>query len=445
MDVKHNSLSTVHPVVEPQSVSASSDPMRAASEVVRAELPEPSSDSVSEHRSDRVTVSTAQKGKALPLLSLEASTLEPDTLEPDTVELGRPLGKATHSPQEALRLARRIPYLWDNQDMAIVQQPDGQYQVFELERPLWIFDDDLNNYQQLRALNPAQITGEPRLYAIMGDDKNLRFLQPEQGPAYQRPGDAPPLLPASAGTAQRQQRVASLQEEFAAVAERLTAMAEDLGASGDHRGIFTNLYNVTTQSGIQEVQRLVDAGKWREAEFLGSLCIDFANRYFDAYDAYTQGPIEDVPEAWRNAFDLGRQAQDTGVLKGSVSKVLGLSIVAHIINDLPQTLQSIGYPDAEDRDSTLRETYDFFDAALMDQKEHIMGALATHYGVSDTLILDTIAEQLPFDVNSTGQKELFSLMRDTARVRAETLSQEHIKEKAVATGDWVRHLVPGLS
>lgn len=440
MDVKNNPLNTAHPVVEPQRVNAPSDSIKAASEGVRAELPEPSSDHRSAHRSDRVTVSTGQKGKALPLLSLKASTAETGN-----IELGRSLGKATDNPQEALRLARRIPYLWDDQDMAIVQQPNGQYQVFELERSPGVFDDDLDNYQELRALNPAQISGEPRLFAIMGDDKSLRFLQPQPGPAYQRPGNAPPILPASAGTEQRQQRVALLQKEFTAVAERLTAMAQDLGASGDHRGIFTNLYNVTTQSGIQEVQRLVDAGKWREAEFLGSLCIDFANRYFDAYDAYTQGPIENVPEAWRNAFDLGRQAQDTGILKGSVSKVLGLSIVAHIINDLPQTLQSIGYPDAEDRDSTLRETYDFFDAALMEQKENIMGALATHYGVSDTLILDTIAEQLPFDVNSTSQKELFSLMRDTARVRAETLSQAQIKEKAVTTGDWVRRLVPGLS
>ncbi len=359
--------------------------------------------------------------------------------------LGKVRSPRSESLTQTLMRARYAPSLVGHEDMVILKQ-DGQYQVFELDGPGLVIDDDLDNYKDLRKLNQLpQLPENAEIVAVMADNKNLRFLQPQPGPAYARPADPPPILPAEASTAERQERLAQLQENFAEVADRLQQMASDLGETQDHRGIFTNLYNITTQSGQEEVQRLIDNGQLREAEFLCTLCIDFANRYFDAYDAYTHGAVEDVSEPWRNAFDFGREAQKMGTTKLNVSQVLGLSIVAHIINDLPQTLQAVGYTEASDKESTLRGTYDFFDAALMNQKTKIMDALTTHYGINDTLVLDKIAEQLPFNINNKGQRELFAIMRNTARERAESLDPGAITDKATSTGDWVRRLMPGLT
>lgn len=359
--------------------------------------------------------------------------------------LGQATSRASSNPRAALNAARLRPYLIDSEDMVILRQ-NGKYQAFELSRTGRLMDQDFGSYAELRGA--SRLPGLPpnaEVFAVMADNKDFRFMQPQAGPAYARPPYPPPLLPANASVAQRQERLALLQRDFGAVADRLSQMASDLGKAGDHRGIFTNMYNITTQAGQAEVQRLIAGGQLREAEFLSSLCIDFANRYFDAYDAYTHGPLEAVSEPWRNAFDFGRQAQEAGVLPASVSKVLGLSIVAHIINDLPQTLQSTGYTTASDRESTLRATYDFFDAALMDRKSQIMGALKSNYGVNDTLILDRLADQIPFQANDTGQRKLFGVMRNTARERAESLSPQEITAEATRLGDWIRTLMPDLN
>ena len=153
---------------------------------------------------DRLKVTSYERGNAMLRLPFQMLLAPQDVFsspghseEEQSFALGRAMGRATDSPQEALRLARQLPYLWDAQDMAIIQHPTGEYQVFELENAAGVLDNDLDNYQQLRDISASQIHGEPNVVAIMGDNKSLRFLQPQAGPAYARPADAPPMLPAS--------------------------------------------------------------------------------------------------------------------------------------------------------------------------------------------------------------------------------------------------------
>jgi hypothetical protein len=362
------------------------------------------------------------------------------------------------SEREALQSARRIWGIIDSPDLAIMQTREGNYQVYGVEGG-GHNGGDFGNYEQTRAAAlTAVLPDGSRLTGLMSDNHATRFLNREATPnRYGRPADPQPLTDAATTSIPvRLQRVADLRAQATQTVARLQHMERDLGPQKDHRGIFSAMYRVITERGVRDMDRLAEQGDLRGAEMTGSLITNFANRYFDAYDAYSRGDMANVPEVWRSAFDSGRNAEAAGYPAASVTEVVSLSMVAHIINDLPQTLQDIGYPTASDRASHLEGVYDSFNQALMEEKPNILAALTQHYGVTDMHLLDTLGAGffgarpfLPPNLRQGSQTanvlqgEVFTQMRTFARESAVARTPEQIRIQGLNISDWVRTLTPG--
>ena len=117
------------------------------------------------------------------------------------------------------------------------------------------------------------------------------------------------------------------QECIGAVVSEMQRRYDTLAAACDHRAPFALMYMRVTE-GVKEP----DSGRFEDQDYLRHLDALFARLYFRAYDAYEAGRLEDVPPAWRVAFDSARRGLTTGI--GDM--LLGMN--AHISNDLPFAL-----------------------------------------------------------------------------------------------------------
>jgi Family of unknown function (DUF5995) len=110
----------------------------------------------------------------------------------------------------------------------------------------------------------------------------------------------------------------------------------------DHNVMFSLMYLRTTE----EYRRsALTPGFFTDPSFINHQDAGFAKQYFDAWDAYRDGDLEDVPDAWEIAF---RNA-DSKKVSGTGNMLLGMS--AHVNRDLPHILAQIGLvkPDGSSR------------------------------------------------------------------------------------------------
>jgi len=378
------------------------------------------------------------------------------TSDRQAIKLG-PLQQSFVSEHDAQKFARAQWGVTDVPDLVILQGPDGKYNVHTLEIPDMIRNDgrDLGSYSDIRSSSFNNLPAGTRLMGVYSDDNAFRAYGREAAPTRQY---APIQNPQPGDT------VASLRIKATQVADRLRDMNATLGPQKDHRGIFSAMYSVITDRAIAEMDRFTAAGDPVAAEFEGRLLVNFANKYFEAYDNYTNGNMNAVPEVWRSAFDSGRNAEAVGYDKASITEVTGLSMVAHIIHDLPLTLQEIGYIPG----GRAEEVYDHFNVALMEEKNNIMSAIEKDYGRTDMHLLEraftvgmagagaaggglfggsagTLGGRI---VGSHGasalQQGMFTLMRNDAKSSAvQGLTQPQIERRAIQVSDLIRNLTPG--
>jgi hypothetical protein len=369
--------------------------------------------------------------------------------------------KGSYSTEkQAIQEARKLYGVMDDPDAAVVQNKKGDYDVYLINRPGRFSSDgtDFSSYNDIRSASLTHPgTGGERLVAVVSEDNKVRYQGRESSPRNY--AQMPPLSPISPANASAEVRAANLADQKATTAktlDRLKQMESDLGSQKDHRGVFAGMYRVITERGIADMNRLEAQGDIRGAEFTGTLINNFANRYFEAYDAYAAGDMQNVPEVWRSAFDSGRNSEAAGYPGAAITEVVSLSMTAHILNDLPQTLKDIGYTTATDRDPKLQAVFDTFNGALMEEKGRIMGAIGKNYGNTDMHMLDKLASTLlsptlptiPIRVpgeaiNNGAQREAFTIMRTMARERAMTLSNSQIRSDALGISDTLRPLIPG--
>jgi hypothetical protein len=121
----------------------------------------------------------------------------------------------------------------------------------------------------------------------------------------------------------------------------MTRRLDPLASSCDHNAIFSLTYLRVTQ----EYRRTIDEPFFDDTSLVNYEDTVFAHYYFAAYDAWAAGRIDEVPPAWRIAFD--------GASRHAVSALgdLFLGINAHVQRDLPLVLYSIGLvaPDGTSR------------------------------------------------------------------------------------------------
>jgi hypothetical protein len=118
---------------------------------------------------------------------------------------------------------------------------------------------------------------------------------------------------------------------------RFTPLAD----SCDHDAVFSLTYLRTTE----EYHRFWHEGPFADPGWLNHYDAVFGDYYFRAADDWRHERYDEVPEAWRVAF----QASDDRAVTGSGSLFLGMS--AHINRDLPFVLHEIGLfaPDGTSR------------------------------------------------------------------------------------------------
>jgi hypothetical protein len=112
----------------------------------------------------------------------------------------------------------------------------------------------------------------------------------------------------------------------------MTRRFDGLASSCDHNAVFSLTYLRVTE----EYRRTVEGPFFDETQFVNYEDTLFAHYYFAAYDAWTAGRVDDVPPAWRVAFDAAKARAV------SASGDLLLGINAHVQRDLPLVLYAAG-------------------------------------------------------------------------------------------------------
>jgi hypothetical protein len=134
----------------------------------------------------------------------------------------------------------------------------------------------------------------------------------------------------------------------------------------------------------------------------------FAHYYFTAFDAWSTGQIEQVPPAWRIAFDAA--AKHTVSAAGD----LLLGVNAHVQRDLPFVLYSIGLvaPDGTSR----KPDFDRVNIILNRVMEPVLAEIARRF---DPTIDDT---NLPTSLDDVLLFQLLAAWREDAWRNAEALA-----------------------
>lgn len=123
----------------------------------------------------------------------------------------------------------------------------------------------------------------------------------------------------------------------------------------DHDSTFAFTYLLTTEEYREAVQ---DPNFFEDNAFVNNQDAVFADYYFDQYDDFHAGRIDQVSPAWRIAFQT---AEDEAV-SGMGNVFLGMN--AHVNRDLPFVLEAIGLvkPDGTSRKADHDRVNDFLAA-----------------------------------------------------------------------------------
>ena len=114
----------------------------------------------------------------------------------------------------------------------------------------------------------------------------------------------------------------------------MTKRFDPLASSCDHNAIFALTYLRVTEAYRDTVVQ--DPSFFDDTPFVNHEDRVFALYYFSAYDNWAGGHIENVPDAWRIAFDAARAR----TVSGTGDLLLGIN--AHVQRDLPLVLYSLG-------------------------------------------------------------------------------------------------------
>lgn len=184
----------------------------------------------------------------------------------------------------------------------------------------------------------------------------------------------------------------------------MTRRFDPLASSCDHNAIFSLTYLRVTQ----EYRRTIDEPFFDDTSFVNYEDTVFAHYYFAAYDSWAAGRTENVPPAWRIAFNAA--AQHTVSALGD----LFLGINAHVQRDLPFVLYSIGLtaPDGTSR----KPDHDRVDEILNRVTDPVIAEIARRF---DPTIDDT---NLPTMFDEATVFQVIAAWREKAWRNAEALA-----------------------
>jgi hypothetical protein len=149
--------------------------------------------------------------------------------------------------------------------------------------------------------------------------------------------------------------------------KRLRRLRDRLGC--DHRAVFATTYLELTKQIRDDMRAGLVKRNMIDPKYLYTEDAVFANFYFRVIRGWRRG--DDVPEAWRIAFEAA-EAND----KGGVQDML-LGINAHVQNDMPFVLASMGLrtPDGRSR----KPDHDFTNGTLNRGYERVVAAVRKRF------------------------------------------------------------------
>jgi len=184
----------------------------------------------------------------------------------------------------------------------------------------------------------------------------------------------------------------------------MTSRFDSLASSCDHNAIFSLVYLRVTQ----EYRRTIDGPFFDDTAFVNYEDTVFAHYYFAAFDAWSAARIDQVPTAWRIAFDA---AADHAV--SAIGDLL-LGVNAHVQRDLPFVLYAIGLtaPDGTSR----KPDFDRVNIILNRVMDPVLAEIARRF---DPTIDDT---NLPTTLDDAALFQLLAGWREDAWRDAEALA-----------------------
>jgi hypothetical protein len=122
------------------------------------------------------------------------------------------------------------------------------------------------------------------------------------------------------------------------VVSRLAELEARYASRRDRRAVFLTVYTLMSR----EMKRRIEAGQFRDADWVARYTVTFANLYCAAHDDYAGG--KSVAKSWRIAFDTSARGQ------ALVTQDLLLGINAHVNHDLALALDQVSIePDRHSR------------------------------------------------------------------------------------------------
>jgi Family of unknown function (DUF5995) len=185
---------------------------------------------------------------------------------------------------------------------------------------------------------------------------------------------------------------------------QMTARFDPLAASCDHNAIFALTYLRVTQ----DYRRTIAAPFFDDTPFVNHEDTVFAHYYFAAFDDWTAGQIDDVPPAWRIAFDAAARHE----VSGSGDLLLGIN--AHVQRDLPLVLYSIGL--VARNGSSRKPDHDRVNIILNRVEDDVIAEIARRF---DPTIDDA---NLPTSLDDAALFQLLAGWREDAWRSAEALA-----------------------
>ena len=166
----------------------------------------------------------------------------------------------------------------------------------------------------------------------------------------------PTYLPSSATTYTESQSNECKNGQVQCVDKVIREMTSRFNSHGcDHDSAFAFTYLLTTEEYRSAVE---DPAFFSDNAFINHQDALFADYYFDQYDDFHAGRVDEVSPAWRIAFQTAKDQKVSAL--GNV--LLGMN--AHVNRDLPFVLAEIGLvkPDGTSRKPDHDRVNDFLNA-----------------------------------------------------------------------------------
>jgi hypothetical protein len=233
------------------------------------------------------------------------------------------------------------------------------------------------------------------------------------------------------------------RETIESIIAEMTRRWRKLDAAGDFRAVFAASYLATTE---RVLHATTTSHGFRDPAWIVQIDCNFAERYFDAFDAFERADA--CPRPWEIAF---RHATER---RTAVVQDILLGMNAHIAYDLPQSLDATIERDASpERLAERRADYERLNDVLADAVNHVQRRAAWAYDplmmLADIALgdLDEGLTSRVIEVWRTRVWERFLLLRRAADPDARRMVEQYVEGTAVGAAELLvepQRLVPGL-